>query len=167
MGLLGIATDYNVGKYKGGKKDVAVHTFKTAGNDLTSVSALGPGFEVHPANGENLVVAQVGNSNSFLVTVGGVNQEIAPDTNEGERRIYSVDSAGKIIKSIVKLKNDGFLELNGASSFAVKFEELETALNAFVLAVNANLALKLDGAGATGTTSLNITPAKSLDVKIS
>lgn len=167
MGLLGIATDYNVGKYRGGKKDVAIDTFKSAGNDLTSMSALGPGFEVHPAPGENIVVAQVGNSNSFLVTVGGVNQEIVPDTEKGERRIYSVSADGKTIKAKVKWKNDGVLEINGASSFAVKFEELQTALNAFVLAVNANLALKLDGGGAAGTTSLNVTPAKSLDVKLS
>ena len=167
MGLMGIAADYRAGKYRGGTKTVSISTINESADPKTSLNCFSPGIEINPANGENLVFVRIKGSSSFLVTIGGINQNIAPDTDRGERRIYSVSADGETIKAKAKFKNDGTLELNGASSFAVKFEELQTALNALVVAINTNLALKLDGGGTAGTTSISLTPAKSADVKLS
>lgn len=167
MGLMGIASDYRAGKYRGGERTVSISTINESADPKTSMNAFSPGIEINPANGENLIFSKIKDSNSFLVTIGGVNQKIAPDTARGERRIYSVSADGETIKAVAKFKNDGTLELNGASSFAVKFEELETALNSFVAAVNVAFTAKLDGGGSSPALSITLTPAKSADVKLS
>ena len=118
---------YVVDKYRGGSRNVAIHQVKSGAKPETSMSCIGPGIEINPANGENLVITQIGNSNSFVVSIGGVNQNIAPNTARGERRIYSVSEDGETIKAIAKFKNDGVLELNGATDSAVKFSGLQTA----------------------------------------
>jgi len=153
--------------YERGTKTVSISKFQEGGDSLASMNCFAPGIEINPSNGENIIVTQIKNSTSFIVSVGGINQDIEPDTDRGERRIYSVDSTGKNIKAVAKFKNDGVLELNGASSFAVKFEELETALNSFKTSVNNQFLSKLDGAGTIGGVTINITPAKSSDVKLS
>ena len=153
--------------YERGTKTVSISKFQEGGDSLTAMNCFAPGIEINPANNENIVITQIKNSTSFIVSVGGINQNIEPDTNRGERRIYSVSEDGRTIKAVAKFKNDGTLELNGADSYAVKFEELETALNSFKTSVNNQFLTKLDGAGSIGGATVNITPAKSDSVKLS
>lgn len=120
---------YLVDKYRGGSRNVAIHQVKAGAKPETSMSCIGPGIEINPANGENLVITQIGNSNSFVVSIGGVNQNIAPNTARGERRIYAVSADGETIKAVIKWKNDGTLELNGATDSAVKFADLKSGFD--------------------------------------
>ncbi len=175
MGLFGIATYYRAGKYRNGQKIVSISTITESGDPKTSMNAFSPGIEINPANGENLVFTRIKNSSSFLVTIGGINQKIAPDTDRGERRIYSVSSDGETIKAIAKFKNDGVLELNGATDSAVKFADLKTGFDALVTFVNAHIHPFVGLApGVPGTTAAttpgstaDIDGAESADIKLS
>lgn len=171
MGFLAVAAGYKKDKYLSGTKTVAISEVKMGAQPYTAQHCFGPGIEINPANGENLVISRMKGSSRYMVTIGGVNQDILPDTDRGERRIYSVSSDGATIKAIAKFKNDGVLELNGASSFAVKFEELETAFNTLKSEYN----LHNHPTAPTGPvtppsnapSAADITPAKSADVKLS
>lgn len=183
MGFLAKATDYRIGKYRGGKKDIAVSTATAAGNNYTAMHSFAPGLEINPAEGENLVIQRMRGSSSFMVTVGGTNQNIAPSTAKGERRLYSVSEDGSEIKAIAKFKNDGTLELNGATDSAVKYAALETAYNELQTQYNKligvlNTWVPVPGDGGTalktaitGAAPLNssgdITASESADVKLS
>lgn len=162
-----VVTGYIKGFFSGGKKEVSISKVQYKGNNGQVLNCFGPGIEICPADGENLIITPVNNSGSFIVSIGGINQNISPDTARGERRIYSVSSDGAEIKAIAKFKNDGTIELNEATSFAVKYDELVTALNTFKTAINSELALKLDGAGSAGTVTIDISSAKSDKVKLS
>ncbi len=60
---------------------------------------------------------------------------------------------------------NGTFEINGNSKVFVTGAELASALSSFVTALNSTLATKLDGGGAPGTLSLDITSAKTTTVK--
>lgn len=132
MGVMATVTGYFVDKFRGGSKDLSISKIKAEGNDDTVLNCLGPGIEFSPADGERLVIRKVNNSNSYMVAIGGINQNIEPDCDRGERRIYSVSSDGAEIKAIAKFKNDGVIELNGASDSAVLFSELKTGFDKLV-----------------------------------
>ena len=184
MSLWSVVTGYLVDKYLGSKNSVAIHQIKTDGKPETSMSCFAPGFEINPANGENIIIQRIKGSSSFNVSIGGTNQSIAPDTNRGERRLYSVSENGSEIKSIIKLKNDGILELNGATDSAVLFSELATAYDQLksdfdnlVTTFNAHVHVVTTPDTINGTASPtvtpgtpstgDITPAESVDVKLS
>lgn len=111
MGIFSVVTGYIKDKFRGGSNTIAINISKSGVKDQTSMSCFGPGIEINPADGENLVLTRMGNSNSFVVSVGGVNQNIEPDTERGERKIYSVSEDGTEIKAFIKLKNDGGIEI--------------------------------------------------------
>lgn len=185
MTLFSLVTGYLVDKYLDSKNKVAIHQVKTDGKPETSMSCMAPGFEVNPANGENIIIQKVKGSSSFNVSIGGTNQNILPDTNRGERRLYSVSEDGSEIKSIIKLKNDGEMILNGGGDSAVLFSGLADAYNELNDKYN-DLISKYNlhvhnfvgvGPGNPGVTVVttstgspstgDISPAESLDVKLS
>ncbi len=184
MSIFSNVVGYLVDKYRGSSNDVAIHQIESGAKPETSLSCLGPGIEINPANGENLVITKIKNSSSFVVSIGGVNQNIAPDTDRGERRIYSVSENGETIQAIAKFKNDGTLELNGATDSAVLFSKLQTEFNKLnskyddlVTKYNAHTHPYVDtpiGASVTSPTTSSGTPsdadisqAESADVKLS
>jgi phage gp45-like len=57
------------------------------------------------------------------------------------------------------------IELNGDSKSFVTHAELNTALQTFVTALNANFATKLDGGGTTGVLTLDISSSATTTVK--
>lgn len=127
MAILSIVKGYLSDLFRGGSKTVAIHQSSSKGKDETSLSCFAPGIEINPANGENLVLAKIGNSNSFVVSIGGTNQNIEPDTERGERKFYSVSEDGKTIKAILKLKNDGSAELkNDSGSYIIDSTGIHT-----------------------------------------
>jgi len=183
MNIFTTVTGYLKDKYRGGSKTVAIHQVKAGAKPSTSMSCFAPGIEINPADGENLVITKIKRSSSFVVTIGGTNQNIEPDTARGERKIYSVSEDGAEIKAVAKFKNDGVLELNGATDSAVLFSELKTAYNELndkynklITNLNAWVPVPNDGGTAlktllTAAAPLNslgdIDPAESADVKLS
>ena len=101
-------TGYIKDKFRGGSKTVSVSKIESKGLSGQVLNCFGPGIELNPADNTNLTIQKIG---GFTVAVGGVNQEIEPDTERGELRLYSTDEEGKIVKASIKFKNDGGFEL--------------------------------------------------------
>jgi phage gp45-like len=103
------------------------------------------------AGGQNIVVA----SHDYRLNIV---------VDKGETIIYSYGSGGVVLAS-AKFGKDGKVVINEGSKSAVSHAELNTALQAMAAAINANLALKLDGTGQTpGTVTVDISAAEVEDV---
>ena len=180
-------TGYIVDKYRGGSRNVAVSKVQAGANDYTAQHCFAPGIEINPADGENLIITPINGSSSYMVTVGGTNQDIEPDTAKGERKIYSVSEDGKTIKAIAKFKNNGVLELNRATDSAVLFSELKASfdslkgtLNDLIAKYNTHIHITTATVGSSGTpgvisptvasetpSTVTIDGAESADIKLS
>jgi hypothetical protein len=88
-----------------------------------------------------------------------------PTLAKGEACFGSTSSDGSTKQAAIFARADGFLELNGTGKFLVTHAELNTALQGMVTAINALFAAKLNGAGAAGTLTLDITSAKTTTIK--
>lgn len=95
---------------------------------------------------ENLtaIYAETTNAGESVV-IGYINENAL--AKEGEMRLFSTDKDGTL-KSYLWLKNNGNIELNGNQYTAVRFQELQTALNNQLQLINAELA-KISLAGAS------------------
>ena len=182
--LFAKVTGYIKDKFAGGNRTVSVSKVKGLGNDSQVLHCFAPGVEINPADNSNLAIQMVG---GFSVAVGGVNQDIEPDTERGEKRFFSTDDTGKGIKAIVKFKADGTLELNGATDSAVlyskmlaEFNKLNAKYDDLVSKYNAHIHITTATIGATtvpgiisptvssGTPSdADMTQAESVDVRLS
>lgn len=174
-------TGYVIDNYIGSTDQVAQAKIEARADTRTVQYGIAPGFELNAANGEKLIIEQMGNSSRYLIAIAGTNQNIQPNVDRGERRIYSVSSDGIEIKAIAKFKNDGTLELNGASDSAVLFSELKTAydnlkadFNNLVSAYNAHTHIASSFGAPTTTPSspgsastASVDAAESADVKLS
>jgi len=86
-----------------------------------------PGDDSRPLPGDS--VAYIENNNiGGKSAVGFLDTKNPPVSKNGEKRLYSRDS-GRNIKAIIFLKEDGSIEINNGSDFAVRFSALETAFN--------------------------------------
>lgn len=129
MGLYAICTGYINDKYKGSASVVSQAKIQSAGNNYSAMNCFAPGIEINPADGEFLVLDRINGSDSFMVTIGGINQNIAPSCARGERLIYSVSSDGKTKKAAVLFKNDGTLVLNEGERTLAAFAELKAGFD--------------------------------------
>jgi len=84
----------------------------------------------------------------------------------GEKILYSRDSNGNV-QATIKLLSDGTIEINGNADFAVSWTDLNAALQGLVTAINAAFASKSNGSGSPGTLTLDLSSAKSTEVKLS
>lgn len=122
------ANQTNFEKNLDGSKTVSM-TKGSGLNNHTVQNMFMPGIEINPADGEKLVITPIAGSSSYMVSIAGVNENIAPDCDKGERKIYSVTPDGQTIKAFARFKNNGVIELNGNDNFAVLFNELKIEFN--------------------------------------
>lgn len=108
-----------------------------------------------------LLIPIDGSGNHVVIGIISSSQGADP----GERILYSRDSNGNV-QSTIKLLGDGTIEINGNADNAVSWTDLNTALQTLVTAINSTFATKLDGGGAVGTLTLNLTNAKVNEVKL-
>jgi len=93
-----------------------------------------------------------------------LNYNLNINISAGETAIYSTDANGTL-KARIDLDAAGVIKLNGATKRLVTHAELNTALGLMVTAINATFATKLNGAGAAGTVTLDISAAETQTVK--
>lgn len=120
------------------------------------------GDDSPPQNGDLVAVLSIGPA--FQVALA-VQDSVVPSMAAGEKKVYARDGAGDIA-AFLNLRASGDLELNGSGNSAVTFAQLKTVIDAFVIALNALFATKLDGGGAAGLLTLDITAAESPTVKL-
>lgn len=160
------------GKYRGGLKDSLIVKTKALDNQYQSKNSFAPGIEINPAAGERLIISKIDNSDSYLVNIGGISDNVAPDTLPGERRFFSVDE-NLDLSSYIKLKNTGIVEINGNDNFAVlytelvtEFNKLNSKFNSLITAYNSHAHPYVDTPVGPSTTSATPTTGTASDADI-
>lgn len=125
--------------------------------DVTMASSFGIDSRIPKNKPAISVVTNTGDE----YIVGVVNTSSDPD--DGETYLYSMDKNGKEFKSIVKLKNDGTIEIGGNKHNAVRFDPLKDAFNDLLDRFNAHISHYNTHihTGTAGSVPLTISPTTS------
>jgi hypothetical protein len=138
------------------------------------------GEDVNPGKGCRVFITDA--SKGYKIATG-ITDNLEPESDSGEREIYSTDDPVTEKKAKIKLaangdieidayggatlniKADGNIEINGDADYAVSWTDLDTALQTLVSGINTALGTKKDEAGTPGTLSLDLSTAKIGTVK--
>jgi hypothetical protein len=123
-----------------------------------------PGILASPGDDVRTIMIPVGRGR-YSVCIAGHNYALNISVSKGGTVLYSTTPDGKTLKAKIYLKPDGSIELNGSSKTFVTHAELNTALQTFITALNLNFGTKLDGAGAPGVLSVDISSAATSTLK--
>lgn len=129
-----------------------------------------PGISSAPTPEDRVVTIPVGSGVRVAVATHNYRIEVEPEA--GETIIYSTNADGSTKQAEVKLTPSGDIELNGNSKTFVTHAELDTALQTFVTALNAEFAtINAGAAAAIAASGLWLTPlatgANSIDISAS
>jgi hypothetical protein len=175
---LGIITNRRIGKNRDGNQNRVILQVELMADDVQTVELFTQaGEDTNPANGCRVNVIPV--SNSYKIGVG-VSDGLTPEVDPGEKEIYSTDNPVTVKKARIKLntdgdviidadsgakaeiKNDGDIILNSGTGSALKYTELDAALQLLVTAIN----FELQALGGAGALTLDITAAEVPEVKL-
>ena len=159
----GIITGRTLQKNRDGTGNrIMLQVEMTNPDDIQTVELYAPGGQdVNPPDGSRVVIIEIAPTYKIAIVA---DDGIEPSMLDGEQKLYATD--GISILSFINLLTDGNIELNGNADFAVRFAALNTALQTFVIAINAVLATKADASGTPGALTLDITGAKVNEVKV-
>lgn len=117
-----------IGANKDGDTSVRMLTVELSdGDDIQTVEYYDDGgTDYRPPDGAEVVVIDVSPSHRVAIAVDDL---LTPTVNEGEKEIYSTDTAGTSKAATILLKNDGTIEILDNTDFAVRYSDLETAFN--------------------------------------
>lgn len=135
-------------------------------SDVRTQKMISPsGDDSPPLDNAKLFEIPIEGSSKYL-TIGVI--EKSQGAQQGEKKLYSRDVNGTV-KTTVYLKNDGTLELNGNTDFAVLFNALKTGFDLLVTNFNAHAHTETGGVTTTPITpsTASIASAKSTKVKLS
>lgn len=144
-------------------KAIIIQTIAAGDQERTTEMYHNPGISSAPTIEDRIISVPVGAGTRVIIASHNYRIEVEPDA--GETIIYSTNSAGDTVKSQIKLDNDGNIDLNGDGKKLVTYTALNLALQGLVTALNANFALKLDGAGTPGTNSLDISASETTTIR--
>jgi hypothetical protein len=99
-------------------------------SDIQSVEYIPLSGDDNPPKKDDKVVV-IGIGSAFKIAIG-VRDAVVTAMAAGERKLYSRDGNGDIA-AFINLLTDGNINLNGDAYSAVRFEELKTSFDAFVL----------------------------------
>ena len=161
--MIGTVKGYQIGKNRDGTKDVLLLQVEmTDPDDIQTVEYMSSaGDDTIPPEGSLVTILSVGSAWKIAIAS---NDGIAPEMDEGERKIYS--SSGGMVKAFINFMKNGNLELNGNGNSAVTYSALNTALQSLVDSINTTFATKLDGGGSPGTLSIDISSAEENTVRL-
>jgi hypothetical protein len=125
--MIGMVKNLEIKKNKDGKQDVLMLQLQvTEQRDIQSVQLEQSNYEMVPEIGDLIVIYKVNDS----FKLGSIYQNgVLPDPSlkQGESRIYA--KQGSSVKSFIRCRVNGEIELNGDSDWAVKFSALESLIN--------------------------------------
>ena len=161
--MIGTVRGYNIGENRDGTGNVLLLQVEMSDpDDIQTVEYMsGAGDDTIPPVGSLVTILSVGRAWKIAIAS---NDNISPTMSEGERKIYSSD--GGVIQAFINFLSTGVLELNGNGNSAVTYSALNAALQGLVTAINAVFATKLDGAGAVGVLSLDISASEENTVRL-
>lgn len=120
-------------------------------------------FSRPPANTRGVFVP-IGNSRRLGVVLGLANYNITINIYQGEVCIYSTTPDGKTIKATALFTKEGEIHLNGSTKSFVTHDELNSALQTFINALNLHVHPSTGAPPATPM-SINIAAAKTTTIK--
>jgi hypothetical protein len=135
-----------------------------AGQTITAEIYSVPGVIGIPGENTHGIWIPVG-SDRYGIIIAFHNYQIALDLNKGDVNIYSTTENGATVKSLIALKNDGTIEMNGSDKRFVTYAELDTALQNLVSGINTTFSTKKNEAGSAGTLTLDISAAETQTIK--
>ena len=153
---MGTVTGYQTGDFLNIKNVQVLQVTVEGEPDATPALLINPAMdESAPKNGDRVLILRLGN---FAIAIGGIDG-IAPETAQGEKRLYSRDGNGDIA-AFLFLLSSGIMQLNGTGDFLARFNELESGFN--TLRDNLNSAVftvQVVPATGTGATTGIVTPS--------
>lgn len=105
--------------------------------NVTATIFNSPGDDSRPLPSDSFVYVE-GDNIGGKIAVGFLDTANDPVSGDGEKRLYSRDSGGAI-QAIIYFREDGVLEVNGNTDFAVSFNQLQLILTQLATDINANL----------------------------
>lgn len=144
-------------------KAVIIQTIAAGNQERNEEMYHNPGISSAPTKNDRVITVPVGTGTRVIVAAHNYRIEVEPDA--GETIIYSTNSDGSIIKSQIKLDNDGNIDLNGDTKKFVTYTALNAALQLFITALNVNIGTKLDGGGTPGALTLDISAAETTTIR--
>lgn len=158
---IGVVTGRRTGKNRDGDKNVLLLQVELIENeDVRTIEIFSSG-DFNPANGTRVYICNV--SDSYQVAVA-TSDGLTPEVEAGEVEIYSTDNPVTAKQARIYLNKDGEIILNHGTKSAVNYVDLNTQLQLLVTAINAALATKLDGSGAAGALTLDLSTAEVPEV---
>jgi len=129
---------------------------------LTPIPILPYGIDSKPVKNSVGAFSKTANDNTSVLLGYTLKSE---KTNEGETRIYATDTSGNEVFDIY-LKNDGTCEFGGNTDFFTKYNALNSGMQTFVNALNAQLTTALALVPFTWVpVTINISAAKTNNIK--
>lgn len=145
--------------------DLAKVSIEILGDDFDAKLLNTYGTQSTPPAGTPCLVVAVGNNdfNKYIIPLQIGLEQI----DDGEYQIGNFDKSATVhFKADGTVTIDGSnVEINGNDKRFVTYAELNSALQTFVTSLNSALALKLDGVGSPGTTSIDISASETQTVK--
>ena len=161
--MIGVITGRKISRNRDGDKNVLILQVSLIdGEDTRSIEIFSSG-DFNPANGTRVYICNV--SDSYQIAVA-TSDGLTPEVEAGEVEIYSTDNPVTTKQARIHLNKDGEIVLNQGTKSAVNFLDLNTQLQLLVTAINSALATKLDGSGAAGSLSLDLSSAEVPEVKL-
>lgn len=159
--MIGVVTGRRVSRNRDGDKNVLILQVSLIDGEDTRSIELFSSSDFNPANGTRVYICNV--SDSYQVAVA-TSDGLTPEVEAGEVEIYSTDNPVTAKQARIYLNKDGEIVLNQGTKSAVNFLDLNTQLQLLVTAINAALATKLDGSGAAGALTLDLSTAEVPEV---
>ncbi len=161
--MVGIVRGRRIGKNRDGDKNVLILQVEIIdGEDTRSIEIFSSG-DFNPANGTRVYICDV--TDSYQIAVA-TSDGLTPEVEPGEIEIYSTDNPVTAKQARIYLNTDGEIILNQGTKSAVNYVDLNTQLQLLVTAINGALATKLDGSGAAGALTLDLSTAEVPEVKL-
>lgn len=152
--MIGKVTNLQIKKNKDGKQDVLMLQLQiTESRDVQAIQLEQSGFEIVPEIGDLIVIYKVNDS----FKLGSIYQNgIVPDPSlkQGETKIYAKQNGS--VKSFIRCRVNGEIELNGDTDWACRF----SALEAMVSDLNSKFSSHIHPSGTPNTGA----PTQALDL---
>ena len=179
--MIGIITGSRIGTNRDGDASRRLLQVQMLDEDVRTVELITlAGDDTNPANGCRCEVVD----SSGVKICTAITDDLTPEVAAGERELYSTDSPATEKRARIKLasngditidayggakievKADGTVTINSGTKSAVTWEDLNTVMQAFIIALNAAFSAKLDGGGSAAALTLDLTSAQVTEVKL-
>lgn len=161
--MIGVITGRKISRNRDGDKNVLILQVELIEGEDTRSIELFSSSDFNPANGTRVYICDV--TDSYQIAVA-TSDGLTPEVEPGEIEIYSTDNPVTAKQARIYLNTDGEIILNQGTKSSVNYADLNTQLQLLVTAINAALATKLDGSGAAGALTLDLSTAEVPEVKL-